>query len=336
MFSTKKSNKSRNVVGDEVLATGFCKYLKKLPDIEKAELFAPNNLPDEKCDVMIYMNCSEPVKEWADKHIVYAQNSYFRQDKLEEIVQKIIASNYDGYLFYSNKLKNIFKNAGVDGLFLPFSADTELFYPVKPVKKYSYDIAYIGSDIKGRERTIEYLYPATKYKFGLYGNWRTGYSNDYILKNLLAINFSRAKRALYPPEDKDYRKYLVKYAKGNIPADDVKYLYSSSKIVLNYGIKENIEMDNISLRTYEALACGAFLISDKCPSAEREFEGKVVFSDGGKELEEQLEYYLNNPDERKAIAQKGYEYVTQYANMKTRTKELYDYLQQIVKESEIK
>ena len=336
ILEKKRNKKIHGITGENVLYNAYCKYLRRLPEVEKAELFAPNHLPDDKYDIMIYVNCTEPVKQWADKHIVYIQNGYYTKDKYDEMVQHIKNKKYDGHIFYSQKLKDIFSDAGTEGKLLHFAADTELFYPVEPVSKYMYDVAYVGNNFKGRERTIDYLYPATKYNFGLYGNWKEIYSAEYILEQLIRCNFSRVKKAIFPTKEKDYSQYLSKYAKGILMPENTKYLYSSSKIILNYGVKQNVELDNISLRTYEALACGAFLISDKCPSAEKEFEGKVVFSDGGKELEEQLEYYLNHPEERERIAQKGYDYVTKYANMEIRTKELYDYLQKILKKESLK
>ena len=62
-------------------------------------------------------------------------------------------------------------------------------------------------------------------------------------------------------------------------------------------------------RLFDALACGAFVISDKIPSAETLFEGNIVTYDDADDLKNKIEYYLSNEHERKEKAQKGNEIV---------------------------
>ena len=53
-------NSSGNVVGDELFAESLCKSINKQFKSIIAELYAPNYLPDNKLDVMIYLNDSPP------------------------------------------------------------------------------------------------------------------------------------------------------------------------------------------------------------------------------------------------------------------------------------
>lgn len=70
------TSRNTNVAGDELYAEAMCRTLKKFPTVAAAELYAPNHLPTEKLDVMIYLNDTPPISNWADKHVLYLQNSY--------------------------------------------------------------------------------------------------------------------------------------------------------------------------------------------------------------------------------------------------------------------
>ena len=56
------------------------------------------------------------------------------------------------------------------------------------------------------------------------------------------------------------------------------------------------------------LACRGFLISDPVHGMEEELRGKVVFTNGYDDLTDKIKYYLAHDDERRAIAEKGYNY----------------------------
>ena len=89
-----------------------------------------------------------------------------------------------------------------------------------------------------------------------------------------------------------------------------------SKIVLNitrtnfYGAETGI-----NLRIFEALSLGCFLLTDYCDEIAELFEVGVeieVFRSAA-ELKEKVTYYLNHPEQREAIAKRGYEkFIKQY------------------------
>jgi len=300
-----------NVIGDELHAEGMCKALLKL-GIESCEIFAPNCLPRcSELDVMVYLNDTEPQKEWANKHVLYMQNAF--GEGSDTVLLRLQKMGFDGYAFISNKLLQIHKRSGLPGIWMPFGVDTELFRPVIPGREYSYDVAYIGNDIKGEARTLLYIYPAVRFNFGLYGNWRLS-RRYYIL--------------FWKP--RPYQWKFAKITKGKIPQEDVPSLYSHSKINLNCTAQDCVDWDVITLRNYEVLACKGFLISDRVPSAERELKDCVAFTDGGKDLEDKIRYYLERPEERARMAQNGYDYVSKNATSLARMTTFLDYLREIV------
>lgn len=303
---------SGNVIGDELWGESLCKAISKQYKDIKAELYAPNYLPKNKLDLMIYLNDTKPNENFASRHILYLQNGY--GDKAERLIEKMVKNNYDGYVFFSNRLKDIFdkKHGTKESLYLPFGVDTEIFSPQKYNPSYDFDCSYIGNDIKGEDATMKYIYPAKDFDFGLFGNWEHSLHKIKFWKN-----FERKA---------PYKKLFNKLSKGRVPQEEVPALYSSSKINLNFTLQSCIDWDVITLRTYEVLACKGFLITDIVPSAKATMSECMVFTTGNDDLKEKILYYLNNVKERNKIAQNGYEYVVKFASIDYRASELINYI----------
>jgi len=307
---------SGNVIGDELWGESLCKSINKQFKDINAQLFAPNYLPHDKMDVMIYLNDTEPNRNFSDKHILYLQNGY--REEAEKFISERVNNNYDGYIFFAKRLKEIYDNKykNKESLFLSFGVDTNIFYPRDKVKRYTFDCAYIGSDIKGDESSMKYLYPAHEFDFGLFGNWKRKFHRRQFWKNFEKIA--------------PYKKDFDKLSRGKIPQEDVPLLYSSSKINLNCTIQSCIDWDVITLRIYEVLACKGFLITDIVPSAKEIMFDCMAFTTGGGDLKEKISYYLNNENERERIANNGYEYVVKHASVDVRAKELVEYIKKVI------
>jgi len=307
-----------NFIGDELYAESMCHALLKTESVDSVDVYAPNYLPKEKLDVMIYLNDTPPQSNLAKKHMAYMQNAY--GDGSDKSLEKFHKENYDGYAFISNRLLSIHQEAGFQGLFLPFGVNMDLFYPREKDNRYFFDVAYIGNDIKGEFRTNKYLLPAAQFGFGLFGNWMNP-------RRSLKQRLQFWKR--YPPVP-DYRKIFYKISRGKIPQDDVPILYSSAKINLNCTAQDCVDWDVITLRTFEVLACQGFLITDKVPTAEKTMQDCMVFTDGDTDLSQKIEYYRDHDKEREKIAKKGYEFTIQHASLDSRMRELLSYINEIL------
>lgn len=327
-FSLDKENR-HNVIGDELLAESYCKYLRRLDGVQSAELYAPNYLPKEYLDIMIYLQPVEPLANGAKKNLLYIQNGFGTGTDYGVLINKY---NYDGHIFFSKKLLNIYeKRGGRKGLFLPFAPDLEYFKPTPYDKKYDFDVTYIGNDIKGEERTTRYLLPATKFKLGLFGNWPDPFYD--FKRRLFKLNFIKTIKVYFECKTTpEYKKVLYKHSLGKIPQEKVPVLYSSSKINLNFTMQDCVDCDTITLRVFEILACKGFCITDKTESAQKLLKECVVFTDGRQDLENKIEHYLEHPEERDKISQKGYEYVCSNINMSIQTEKLFNYLKEILNE----
>ena len=90
-----------------------------------------------------------------------------------------------------------------------------------------------------------------------------------------------------------------------IPNDQLRRYYSSAGIVLCDHYDDMRDEGFISNRAYDALACGAFVISDRVPAIEEEFDGGLVTYGDADELGRLVDRYLDDPDERRQLAARG-------------------------------
>lgn len=309
------SRPGSNVIGEELYFEAMCRYLRELPDVGSAELYAPNHLPEDKIDVMVHVNDTPP-SNIADLNVLYLQNGYGKG--ADVVLEGLTKNGYDGYILLSDKLLNVHRSKGFDGVNIPLGADTELFHPREKDPSLEYEVSYVGNDIKGKERTERYLMPATSFNLGLYGNWAIGnpVRND-ILSRLGMSYYER------------YRVELSKLSRGKIPQEQLPVLYSSARINLNITLQDAVDWDFWNLRPLEIMACGGLLMTDRFPSLERDFAGGAVFTDGGEDVVKDIEHYLDNEDERERIARRGMETVRERHTIKDRAINVYEYLKTV-------
>ena len=98
----------------------------------------------------------------------------------------------------------------------------------------------------------------------------------------------------------------TRHVRGDhIPNSELARYYSSAAIVLNDHWPDMREFGLISNRIYDALACGAFVVSDHVDGIEGEFDGSVATYETPEELPELLDRYLREPEERRRMAERG-------------------------------
>ena len=99
-------------------------------------------------------------------------------------------------------------------------------------------------------------------------------------------------------------------------------IFNLSKINLNITMRPI--QTGLSLRIYDVLGCGGFLISNYQSEIPSLFEvGKdLVVYESLQDLKEKCEYYLAHDDERKTIAESGYRKVRDYHTCTERIKEM--------------
>jgi hypothetical protein len=97
-----------------------------------------------------------------------------------------------------------------------------------------------------------------------------------------------------------------RFVKGErIPNADLRRYYSSAAIVLNDHWDDMRAEGFLSNRLYDALACGAFVISDHVVGIDTEFDGAVVTYRDRADLAALIDRYLADADERHERGRRG-------------------------------
>ena len=181
-----------------------------------------------------------------------------------------------------NDVDTCFANE-VNADYLQVGYDSNNFTPYGDVNENYQQILFLGSNYKNtysfplieyREEMVKKLKLKFGNYFGLYGNFWNGLSNG-VINN-------------YYEEGKAYR---------------------SCKIAIN--LSHFAYRRYSSDRLYRILGSGTFCLTHYYPEIEKDFiNGKdLVIWENLQDLENKINYYLNNEEERKIIAKNGYEKV---------------------------
>ena len=117
-----------------------------------------------------------------------------------------------------------------------------------------------------------------------------------------------------------------------LPNRQVRKAYSSAAIVLNDHWDDMREHGFVSNRVYDALACGALVISDDLPELRENFGDAVVTYDSPEELDGLVEHYLASPREREERGRRGRELVLEQHTFEHRIGELLEHVEERLKE----
>jgi len=108
----------------------------------------------------------------------------------------------------------------------------------------------------------------------------------------------------------------------HVPNDELRRVYSSAGIVLNDHWDDMREHGYISNRIYDALACGAFVVSDDVPGLSERFGDAVACYGSAEELRELVDRFLADPGECRRRGALGRELVTAQHTFARRVDEL--------------
>lgn len=210
--------------------------------------------------------------------------------------------------------------------YLQQNACSTKYIKLPPKKEYESDLALVGNNYSFRhvdpetKKSIEYTFRVD----GIY----------QILAPLVdAQKNVKAYGKYWTDFDRAYILPMANYG-GDLPKQEIPYVYASAKIAL--GIQQVATSTTyISTRTYEALGCGAFHITQYSQGVENYFKKGVhlEWSSSKEETLDLVNYYLTHEDARGEIALKGQEEVDKKHRLVHRTRAVLDTVAHYVKKS---
>lgn len=227
---------------------------------------------------------SRTVKTLKDNGIVTALWTIDAPLNFQPIIE--VAPLYDHIFCQGTEAVELLNHAGIKGAhWLPVACDPSHHRPVelsaKERKHYGNDLVFVGSYYPNRAELFAEL---IDFDLGIWGpGWEKLHS--------------------YSP----LRRFL---RGGQLRPEVWLKIYSASRIVLAIHYQDHekrFPVYQASPRIFEALACGAFVISDNQRdvfSLFKEAEHLARFSDSD-DLMERITYYLDRPKERGQIAEQG-------------------------------
>jgi len=157
------------------------------------------------------------------------------------------------------------------------ATDPRIFYP-EPNAVFDHQLLFVANSRKVMRRIMSDLLP-TEHELAVYGtNWRGLIDERHI-------------------------------AGEHVPNAQLRGAYSSAAIVLNDHWDDMREHGFVSNRIYDALACGAVVVSDDLPELQARFADAVVTYSSRDELAGVIERLLHSPQEREQRGRRGRELV---------------------------
>ncbi len=162
-----------------------------------------------------------------------------------------------------------------------------------------------------------------KYELLFVGNSRHVYRQ--ILKDLLPADYKLTVIGRHW-EDYPVQDYVVQPYISN---EEVGQAYHDATILLNDHWDDMKEQGVISNRIFDALAAGAFVISDYMDEIEEAFDGAVVTYKDKEDLKAKIDYYMKHEDERLEKAKHGQDIVLSEHTFANRIEKMIQVMEQI-------
>ncbi len=175
--------------------------------------------------------------------------------------------------------------------YFPFDVSDKMFDKLPTVAAEKYDVAFFGSYFGAGDRV----------------EWMKKINEKYPIK-IFASNFEDWKKAGFDAEPAAY-------------GDDLPARIAECKIILGFNVNDHT-WGYWSNRVGKTLTLGGFLLQRYVPGMELFLRDGVAYFSSPEEAIEKIGYYLENPYERYAIADRGYKIGRERFTSEARIKDL--------------
>jgi len=131
----------------------------------------------------------------------------------------------------------------------------------------------------------------------------------------------------------DWRHVGIESIRRDIRPREFAKICGGAKIVLGCDMTNRVEC-YFSLRTWQVLGCGGFLLTDYVPGLETIFRNRehLVWYKDRAECLELIDHYLAHDEERRRIGERGFEFVHRTRNYRIMMREMLDTMEQLMAE----
>lgn len=239
----------------------------------------------------MFVNIDDYISMIKQKGLFHIYWAYDDPDCFEEISLPM-ASKSDLVFTTVEECIQDYKSRGVHAFLLPLGCYPPLHKRVEPKREFMHDITLLAHNYNIHDNPSYFAYRLK----GIYN----------VLKPLIDKNYDVKVWGLWWTDWN--RKYIIpgKNYGGNLPSGNEAAVHSSSKIVL--GLQTvGTSKTHFSVRTFEAMSCGAFHLSQYSPALPNYFTKGVhmEWSNSPEETLEIVSYYLKNDDARERVALQG-------------------------------
>lgn len=236
------------------------------------------------CDLGYDYKIIKSLKDITDDSIVFMSNNFHVNNPGELLYKQAPNAIYIGWYWHEQNVsmlkrfvytgENVFKMIPTHAKSFPLHKSVKNFVPLLlRTNEHPNNIGKLE-----RTDTQDYCYMGGRYK----ADWVPG----------------EPFKGLY------HGVYEVKYY---LTSEQRKQQYLASKYALGFQSQENIDSEHVSQRIFEGLAYGCLVFSESYP-AHQQTDGLVINVTSKKDIEEKMDFYNKNPQLRKEIQEKGYEF----------------------------
>lgn len=250
--------------------------------------------------------------EWIRKEIgVPVVNMAPDDPQLFNTISRHYAPHYDYVFTASTDSVKDYHRLGVKAEWIGYACEPSVHRKMSVSEK---DRKFLGSDLNFAGS----CYPERVVLLSGFGNhglkiWGSRWTRHNAMMKLFfrllkmneykrSFDFMTSAKAIMTTDI--WKKYMGRGAFGV----DLLKAFNSSKIVIN--IHHVLMRDGGTrgnLRVFEATGCGSFLLNDRPKDFDKMFKigRELVCFDDEKDIVEKADYYLDNPEERRKIADRG-------------------------------
>lgn len=174
---------------------------------------------------------------------------------------------------------------------LKLAADTRIFRPGPCQTAYEYDISFVGNIFEVPRQFTRSLTVEPGLTFGIYGNML------------------------------DPQHPFRRYHRGTVSHADIPKIYNSSKIVLEDCTPMCRPWGCVNSRTFEAMACGACVVSNEVPGLKELFGDALLTYRDREDLRATVSWLLSHEEEREKIGTKARDKIVRRHTYRHRAKD---------------